>query len=200
MLLLLCIPIIFYKTFRDVDADVLVWGKRTERTFFDWCELICVGSIFATLFSSLPVLFSLILGMIPEIHGVKDRAYELVSLREGNGIDGRFYLGSGTIRGRPYYSWYRKEGEAIVGGVTEREPCVKVYEAHDMPRMVTYKTAYVNPYSARWHWLIGIDLRDPQWCAKFFLPKNSIREGFVLGGSKGRTIITAECTLELVEE
>lgn len=184
MIFLLTIPVIIFMTFWDlVGSNFPPCYQCAGRSFLGWCFLIAVGCFISGLISIVPVGIAAFIGSLPDTHGVEDKTFPLVTLRERDGVHGQFYfLGAGQISDRQYYFWYRRQGDAVVGGKTIREPGVRIYEdGQDSPRMTTFKTAYVNPGVGRWLWLVGMDVRDEErWFPDFHIPPGSIKEGYSL--------------------
>lgn len=186
MLWFLSIPVIVYFTFVSLMhsgfPEVVLCPDGYRRNFLEWCFLIFVGCVLSVLISLVPVGISVWIGSLPEIHGIKDTEYPLVALREKDGMAGRFYfLGAGSINSAEYYFWYRKNPNGSVsGGKTYRSPGVEVYEHTGEPIMITFKTEYKNKL-AKYIWIIGLDIRkEGRWWPWFYIPKGSIKEGFVL--------------------
>jgi hypothetical protein len=151
--------------------------------FIEWAGTIFVALLLSCLISSVPFLIAGFIGSLPNRHGVISKKYDLVALRERDGIEGKFYfLGTGMIKSTEYYFWYRKdESGAISGGKTERWEGIKIFEEDSPPQMIEFETEYLIKYLENWLWIIGIDFRsDVDWCPRFTIPKGSIKEGYSL--------------------
>lgn len=188
MIWLLMIPVIIFFTFKTLWLSgfpgfhyVGLW----DRNFLEWCFFLFVGGFISFIISLVPVGLACAIGSMPETHGIKDKEYPLVALREKDGIKGRFYfLGAGSIDDCQYYFWYRRDQNgAVSGGKTTREPGVKIYDTknNDKPSMVTFREEYKNKKTEQWLWIIGIDMRDTtDFCPDFYIPKGSIKDGYSL--------------------
>jgi hypothetical protein len=150
--------------------------------FLEWVFTVFAGCFIAFLISLVPLGIAYGIGAIPKRKGVMCEEFELISLKEKDGITGRFFLGTGFIEGIEYYFWYRKnENGSISGGKTQRQEGVEIYEKDETPKMITFETDYTNKYVKYFIWIIGIDRRgDVSWCPRFIIPKGSIKEGYTL--------------------
>lgn len=180
MIWLLTIPIIYYLTFTELMQGIIF--AHSDKGFLDWVTLIFFSFFFGSLISLVPFGISALIGTIPKIHGVVDKKYPLIAIKEKDGFTGQLYfLGIGYIKDTQYYFWYRKnENGSISGGKTERTSGVEIYEKEESPTMITFRSEYKNPF-AKYIWLIGIDLRcKKQWCDRFIIPKGSVKENYSL--------------------
>lgn len=176
------VPLIMFFTFHGMYNDPVLGGGHEPRMFIEWCFFIFSGCFLSALISLVPIGIAIYIGSLPELVGTKDQEYPLIALREKDGFSGQgYFLGAGFIGDKQYYFWYRRDPKGYIsGGKTVREPHVDIYETEGIPKMVTSKTAYANEHIKKWYWLIGLDLRDPDWCDRFYIPKGSIKEGFTL--------------------
>lgn len=76
------------------------------------CEEGFVGAAFGiAIGATLGFLVAMLVGIILYGSGEWQRHEKpLVSLADGSGIQGHFFLGSGTIDQRPVYTWYEQNG------------------------------------------------------------------------------------------
>jgi hypothetical protein len=191
MIWLLPIPFVLFFTFKNlIDGDWLMIDREFEH-FWQWPFLAIAFTIFVGLFISALISGALIgvgcaIGSMPERVGIEDKTYDLVTLRERDGVNGQFYfLGAGSIHDVQYYFWYRRNADGtIAGGKTVRAPGVRIHEIADgsAPRMMTFRTVYSNAIfnSVLWQ-LLALDPRDEaDWFPDFYIPKGSIKEGYAL--------------------
>lgn len=184
MIWYLFIPAIVFLTFKNLIASGFpdLEGQHPT-TFLGWIFLIFVGLAISGIISLAPFGISCWIGSIPEVIGRPNPEFPLIALREKDGISGKFYfLGAGSINSTEYYFWYRKNSDgSISGGKTARQSGVRIWEDDDHPHMVTFHTEYANPLARKLLWIVGTDMRDDeQWCPDFYIPKGSIKEGFLL--------------------
>lgn len=182
MIWFLSIPVIFYFTFSNLYYSGFPDFEPHARTFLEWAFLIFVGFFIGFLISLVPIGANEMIGSLFEKKGVLDKEYPLIALRQQDGISGNFYfLGSGSFEDRQYYFWYRKDGNAIVGGKTLRDQNVRIYEDSINPRMVTFKEEFTSEWVKKYGWLIGdVELKNNNFDPDFYIPTGSIKEGFQL--------------------
>lgn len=181
MIWIVALCVIGFFTFKQLIFEDGVFGDGAPESFLGWCFTLFVG-VFLTFMISLPVLgLALWIGSSAPRIGVLDKTYNLVALREKDGFEGHaYFLGVGTVSSTEYYFWYRNEGGGVItGGKTYRDPCVDIYEDNSTPRMLTFKTQYTGNGAAMA--FFGIDGRgDESWCEQFYLPPNTIQNGYQL--------------------
>lgn len=177
MIWLTPIPFIFWLFVRRFYDPVL-----PPEDFMAWVGLLIAVGMHAALWSAPLVIVGAVLGSNVPRWGLSDKRYPLVSLKQRDGVEGVFFLGTGMLGSSQYYFWYRRDGDAIRGGKTDRCPGVRIYEEDGDPFMQTYKTAYRWKWARRWLWLVAIDIRadDKEWCEDFHIPPGSVQEGFQL--------------------
>ncbi len=183
MIWYLIVPFIVYFTFSNlIRGNWLLMQGQSRMNFLEWCFTIFVGCFLSLLISSVPIGLSCLIGSIPKTIGVANIPSPLITLHLKDGIEGRFFLGSGYVGDAQYYFWYRKNADgSISGGKTRRNPGVRIYEDESQPRIVTFHTEYSNSIWNKLLWIVGTDMRDDEdWCPEFYIPKGSIKEGFSL--------------------
>lgn len=100
---------------------------------------------------------------------------ELVSLRDGNGMSGHFFLGTGSIGAQQYYFFYKKIGEGYQPGKVEVANNVMVYEQERQSgQMKTYIRDFSNP---AWN-LLAICWTTERY--EFIIQSGSLKKNFVL--------------------
>lgn len=104
---------------------------------------------------------------------------ELVALRDKDGIEGRFFLGSGTMEGAPYYFYYSKiSAGGFKPGKVKVSDGVRVYE--DAPDGTATLTSYEWDSNLGLAWLIAIPVNSGGYSYDFHVPKGTIRTGFTM--------------------
>lgn len=114
------------------------------------------------------LLLSLIFVPIEEDH-------QLVSIRDGSGMYGSFFLGTGTIQDRQYYIFYTKDGEGFrPQKVSWDNGSVKIFEENrtDGTLHITYQKSALAPY---WAMPIKCGFRY-----EFHIPTGTINKTFRL--------------------
>jgi hypothetical protein len=104
---------------------------------------------------------------------------ELVALRDKDGVEGRFFLGSGSVEGAPYYFYYSKlNGGGFKPGKVKVSDGVRVYE--DADDGTATLVSYQWDIDLSWAWLIAIPVNSGGYSYDFHVPKGTIRTGFTM--------------------
>lgn len=120
-------------------------------------------------------MFSLIGGAVVDVDRErKGVAYEqIVAIGDGGGVEGRFFLGSGTIKDVQYYFFYQKQGSGFIQSKIRVDQAV-VYETDDIePHIMTYESKIVGKYK---NWFID----NCETETDIFIPVGSISRSFNL--------------------
>lgn len=103
----------------------------------------------------------------------------LVSLHDEVGVNGRFFLGSGTINSDPYYYYYVGSAES---GYSPRKlranEDVTVFEEERTDGELVVLLQVIDPSLGFWGWF-GISIGENHY--QFHIPKESLRQSFSLG-------------------
>jgi hypothetical protein len=90
-------------------------------------------------------IFSLFLAMVLAINVPKEisntqevRQYDLVSFNDSGQLDGRFFLGSGTVNESMYYRFYYEKGKGFNYNKIEANSVKNIYYDDD-PRIIKYR-------------------------------------------------------------
>lgn len=104
---------------------------------------------------------------------VLDKQMELVAIQDTSGIQGRFFLGAGTIESKFYYVFYQRERNGIRFGNVPAENAV-VYEENRDDGLIK---EYDKRFMAGWH-----DFFGATWGERYdiFIPEGSILHEFNL--------------------
>jgi hypothetical protein len=92
-------------------AGLLVVALYEEEAVYGFSNgLYVVGSIFLIVFILDAIIFIGFMVYWPDVERewVKTSEVELVSMRDRDFVEGRFFLGSGYVQGGPYYFYYEK--------------------------------------------------------------------------------------------
>jgi hypothetical protein len=182
MLWVLTIPVIWYLTFREMIISGFPDPESSHRGFLSWVFCLFVSAFISVLISLVPLGIAAFIGSLPKRHGIESHRFELVALREKDGVNGRFFLATGSLESTEYYFWYRKDKDgSIRGGKTRRASGVRIWQDAQTPCMVEFETKYERKHVEQWLWIVGLDMRDGEdWCPAFHIPPNSIKEGYQL--------------------
>jgi hypothetical protein len=171
--LLVFFALIFRTMQKDLDWETSNWGSR-----FGIVGLAAITTLIPTIVLGVTIL---LMSVIPATVAVADAPTPLVSLKERDGLQGSFFLGSGTIQDQQYYFWYARDTDgAIYGGKTVRDTDVRIYEMDGAAYMVTFHEEYKSLWVAQHWWLFMFDLREKRYAPQFYIPKGSIQEGYSL--------------------
>jgi hypothetical protein len=117
-------------------------------------------------------------GYIFEGHAVEGQHSKLVAIRDKDGVEGQFYLGSGFISSEPYYFYYESlENGGFRPGKIDADGSVTVYEEDRKDAelvMFDWKITY-----PAWAWLICLRDEDGgRHSYAFHVPKGTIKTGY----------------------
>lgn len=103
----------------------------------------------------------------------------IVSIRTGDGVEGTFFLGTGTINGYPMYTYFRQQSDG--GYVQETIPAHSTVVYEDMTdRRGTIETYDdVIPESWKWRKWTAVTIYRPSYY-RVHIPKGSIMRNFEL--------------------
>lgn len=126
---------------------------------------ICTGIAFAV-------------GTAFDAHAVQQASQELVAIRDKDGFQGRFFLGSGVIKGDQYYFYYARlaDGGFKPGKVYAGDGC-RVYEQNRKDAMLV---TYSWELNKSWAWLVGLPTATGGYSYDFYVPKGTIRTGYTM--------------------
>lgn len=155
--------------------------------FFVWRRFVCKKkdkdeeSVLFTIMLLISILFGIlvpvIVGFVAPKHWVEPKTTKLVSLRDGGGISGHFFLGVGSIQDTQYYFFYKEVGQGYQPGKVVIDDNVMVFEEKRQDgELRVYSDQFVNPLS-RW---IAIDIRLQKYKYEFIIPEGSLKKSFVL--------------------
>lgn len=182
MIWLLTVPFIFFFTFRDLYMSGFPGLNGDSRNFLEWCFFVVGGCFVSCIISLAPVGVWTFIGYCFEYKSQRDKDYPLISLREKDGVSGKFYfLGAGAINDQQYYFWYIKKDGFVAGGKTVRCESVRIFE-HPTPMMRTFKAVFKNKLVEKYGWIVGntLVLDDNNYSPDFYIPAGSIKEGHQL--------------------
>lgn len=113
-------------------------------------------------------------------HPVEGRHSILVAIRDKDGVEGRFFLGSGVVSNQSYYFYYeRLQGGGYRPGKVRADQSVTVYEdARQDAEMVTYDWRITYPI---WAWLVCLpDQQGSGHSYDFHVPSGTIKPGYAM--------------------
>jgi hypothetical protein len=174
MLWFLLVPIAGFFIFRD-----LFWGKYPPEGFVDWLLTSAMGIFFTAMVAVAAGGAAWVTGFAFDTKAVRVRTAALEVIRDKDGVEGRFFLGSGLIRSDVYYFYYeRLSNGALRPGKVYAGSGVRVYEEDRADaKLSVYQWRLVRP----WAWLVALPVgRENDWAYDFFVPKGTVRSGYVM--------------------
>ncbi len=112
-------------------------------------------------------------------HPIQISKKTLVALRDKDGIEGRFFLGSGSLEGAPYYFYYSKlDNGGFKPGKVKVSDGVRIYE--DAESGTAELISYEWGFDLGLAWLIAIPSNSGGYSYDFHVPKGTIRTGFTM--------------------
>ena len=119
--------------------------------------------------------FASLIGLAMPKHWTGPETTKLVSLRDGDGINGHFFLETGGIGTTQYYFFYKKAGQGYqLGKVAVADNVMVFKEKRQGGELKVYTYQFVNP-SFRW---IAMDWQSQKY--EFVIPEGSLKKNFVL--------------------
>lgn len=117
-----------------------------------------------------------VVGMFPEKQLVESGRTELVALKDSQGIEGNFFLGSGQVNSEMFYFFYYSCGNSC--SVFGKIPAfnARVYEDSESPHIKYFKKVFKNQ---AWNNFALPSLGDNE-TSEIHIPKGSIKQGFSL--------------------
>ena len=98
----------------------------------------------------------------------------IVSLKDMSSTEGQFFLGSGTIEGKEYYSYYIQEGNTFKKGRALVDNTLIIEDPSQKPRIEWTETEQVVPSWLGLSLCSGIEKSE----YKLIVPKNTIIKSF----------------------
>lgn len=146
------------------------WGMN----FIDWVMLVFTSAFSGVLGFIVGILFAL--SLPAQMIETENARVELLCLQDNQSVQGRFFLGSGYMEGKPCYNFYQaneRGGKVLVQVQADK---VEVYDNLETgkPYCIEYKTkptdAFVNNFA--------IDETKTRY--EIYVPKGTIKENFKL--------------------
>lgn len=120
-----------------------------------------------------------LIGYLFKTHPIVKGRDALVALRDKDGVEGQFFLGSGMLEGAPYYFYYAKLPDGgFKPGKVRVSSGVRVYE--DSADGVASLISYEWEADLGLAWLIAIPSSTGGYSYDFHVPKGTIRTGFTM--------------------
>lgn len=173
MIWLAFIAIFFVMAFKDIMVD-----DPLGRSFLD----ICMSLLLVFLLTIGAAIFcaggAALVGLAFDTHAAETGTYKLIALRDKDGIEGHFFLGTGEVKGDTYYFYYTQLADGgFRPGKVYAGRGVRVYEEERKDATLTEYTWVLNN---SWAWLVAIPVNEGGYAADFHVPKGTIRRGYTM--------------------
>jgi len=152
---------------------ISIWTIEKEAIYLDFTDYL-LGVIMGILFGT-SVGFFLSLALPVKYETIKE-TYNLETIQDGNNIQGRFFLGTGSIDGKMCYTYYyKKNNDYLLNQVkyykavvryTEETPKVEVYTKGEV------EDAFINNFA--------LDFCSQKVAYIFYVPRGAIKSNFTL--------------------
>ncbi|OGF62178.1 hypothetical protein A2662_04615 [Candidatus Giovannonibacteria bacterium RIFCSPHIGHO2_01_FULL_45_33] len=155
---------------------VFSWADwfRYASDFLDYFFLSLSGLSLVGVVATIGAGLAFLVGCILPKKWQNSGTAKLIAMRDINGIKGSFVLGTGSIESKQYYFFYKEQGGGFVPGKVEVSDNVVIYEeGREDGALKSFSREFSNPI----FWFFGVVSSERY---EFFIPKGSIRTGFVL--------------------
>lgn len=116
------------------------------------------------------------IGLLFPVVSYKAASVSLTAIRDKDGVEGRFFLGTGTIESKPYYFYYKKNSDGSVSpGKLSYDSNVRVYqEKRDDAQFIRW----ASKSKWNWVWLIAEPPSDEWYAVDFHVPEGTVKSGY----------------------
>ena len=150
-----------------------IYDKASD--FLDYCFSTFFLVVFTAMAFGVGLGFASLIGLAVPKHWTGPDTAKLVSLRDGDGISGHFFLGTGSIGTTQYYFFYKEAGQGYQPGKVTVTGNVMVFEEKRQGgELKAYTYQFVNS-SFGW---IAMDWQSQKY--EFVIPEGSLKKNFVL--------------------
>ena len=170
MIWLLAAPIVFVMALKEFWED-------SYRGFFDHFMAAVMAGIFSVLFGLFPAAgIAALIGLAFDTHPAQVSDDRLVALRDKDGMNGQFFLGTGTIEGDQYFFYYRELSDGgFQAGKVKASSGVRVYEEQrEDARIVAFRWEL----NQDWAWWVSFPVNTGGYSYVFHVPVGTIRRGY----------------------
>jgi hypothetical protein len=170
---------IFFWIFGSIAAVIWIFFLIRELRGREWDEAGFVGTVGAvialgaTMIASL--LIQLVLSGIVGSHFVHNYDSDLLNIRDGSGISGSFFLGSGVVDSKPVFQFYKKNADGTASLIQEDADNCVVIQGDVDPHV-----EYMREVSNNNFWVA--DWLTDDYRVKIYVPTGSIVTNYKLGG------------------
>lgn len=149
--------------FRDGSG---LWEKLSEMAFFAVVAGFLTGLLIGVL--------AAVIGQVLPTQWVRLRATKLVSLSNGTGVHGSFFLGTGTLNSEPIFQYFYPLESGGFKSATLQGDVTVFEEDREDGEKVNFGLDF------KWGWLWIFAICQEQYRYEFHIPKGSITKAFEL--------------------
>jgi hypothetical protein len=156
----------------------MLFGDMPPHSLLEWIIYPFLAALFSLAPLGVCAGFAAMVGTAFKTHPEESARYQLVSIRDKDGVVGQFFLGSGTIKGDQYYFYYKTNSDgSVTPGKVFAGQGVRVYEQDRQDaELVIFEWELNKP----WAWLVALPVNNGGWSYKFYVPKGTVRTGFTM--------------------
>jgi hypothetical protein len=156
----------------------MLFGRYPPREVLDWMMLTMAAACFSIVPLGVGAGIAAIIGLAFKTKPIVVSRKTLITIRDKDGVSGRFFLGSGMVEGDQYYFYYAKNDDGSVSpGRVRADGRVRVYEEdREDAQLVNWEWELVAP----WAYLVAFPVTGDKWSCDFHVPKGTVRTGFTM--------------------
>ena len=164
--------IVIYALARTMIFDPLMMPE----TWYGWF-LGGIFQLFVSAFAGLLICGAAVgVGKLFPITTYQAATVPLTVIRDKDGVEGHFFLGSGTIESKPYYFYYIKNHDGSVSpGKISYDANVRVYQEK---REDAQFIRWASKSKWGWVWLVAAPPSDDWYAVDFHVPAGTVKSGY----------------------
>lgn len=144
--------------------------KFWEKLLLTLVQIFGMSIIIILVLVAIPILFTNLI----ETKRINNQSYPIVSIKNENSIEGRFFLGSGYINGQQnYYFFEQFNNGGLQQGNLPAHDCI-IYQTTNISPCIKWQTVYYRPSK----WIIWPELKifetEKEVNYSIFVPPNTV--------------------------
>ena len=143
--------------------------------FEGYCLSTVLLVAFAAVAFGVGLGFASVIGLAVPKHWTEPETIKLVSLRDGDGISGHFFLGTGSIGTTQYYFFYKEAGRGYQPGKVAVANNVIIFEEK---RQGGDLKVYTDQFVSQCFEWVAMNWQSQKY--EFVVPEGSLQKNFVL--------------------
>lgn len=147
-------------------------------SILDYVMMFFLAAMIAMVTAAFSLMAGMLIGLAFPAHPVKSGETPLVALRDKDGIQGSFFLGSGYIEDKQYYFFYAQQPDgAFTPGKVEANRWVRVYEQERSDAvLITYRWEA----NSRWAQWLSVPVNAIGNSYDIHVPRGTVRRGYTM--------------------